>query len=185
MKRSLSQIEPDWDEDDMDKILNHIIEERLQLPEVVLDNNYTGESRATNILSVMDWAIKRKPLVAGNATFYKNQHEAINPIAQMLDGFLKERKALKKKMFVVGEEQGTECDLYKDLDRGQQNQKILANSYYGASGMPKSAFYSKWSGPEIVAGPYIVIYSKKTLLIAGNSCYMSNTKLIYHLYKWQ
>lgn len=118
MITSLSRIEPDWDEEDMEKILNHIIEDRLQLPEVILDNNYTGESRNTNILSVMDWAIERRPLVAGNATFYKNQLEAINPVAQMIDGFLKERKRIKKEMFKVGEEKGFDSDEYKDLDRG-------------------------------------------------------------------
>ena len=63
----------------------------------------------------------------------------------MIDGFLIERKRLKKEMFKVEDKTS---DQYKDLDRSQLNQKILANSYYGASGMPKSAFYSKWSGPK-------------------------------------
>ena len=116
----------------------------------MLDNNYTGEVRESNLLSVLDWALYRKPIIAGNATFYKNQDEAINPIAKMLENFLAERKALKKKMFAVGD---PNSDLYKDLDRAQGNQKILANSYYGASGMPKSAFYSKWSGPKLCRGP--------------------------------
>lgn len=115
VKAALSHIEPEWDEKKIDKILNEIIIDHLQFPVVTLDNNYTGESRETTLLSVFDWAIQRKPLVAGNATFYKNQHEAINPIAQMLDGFLKERKAIKKRMFAV---EDVESDLYKDLDRG-------------------------------------------------------------------
>lgn len=118
MKNSISVIEPDWDMDEIEDELNHIIEDQLQLPEVELDNNFTGENRVTNILSVFDWAMERKPLLSGNATFYRNQHEAINPIAQMLDNFLAERKRLKKQMFIVGEEKGTECDEYKDLDRG-------------------------------------------------------------------
>lgn len=118
MISSLSRIEPDWDEEDMEEILNDLIDENLQLPQVTLDNNFTGESRETVLLSVFDWALQRHPLVAGNATFYKNQYEAINPVAQMIDGFLKERKSIKKKMFLVGEEKGTDSDEYKDLDRG-------------------------------------------------------------------
>ena len=111
----------------------------------------------------MDWAINRKPLVAGNATFYKNQYEAINPIAAMLDGFLKKRKALKKEMFKVEDKTS---DRYKDLDRGQGNEKINANSYYGASGMPKSAFYSKWSGPATTGTAQSVISTTETLFEA-------------------
>lgn len=166
MIESISKMEPDWDPDDMEKVLNDIIEEDLQLPQVILDNNYTGESRNTNLLSVFDWAIRRKPLIAGNATFYKNQHEAINPIAKMLDGFLTERKRIKKRMFAVGEEFGVDSDLYQDLDRAQQNQKILANSYYGGSGMPKSAFYSKWSGPATTSTAQSVISTTETLFEA-------------------
>ena len=29
---------------------------------------------------------------------------------------------------------------------------------YGASGAPSSAFYSQWSGPRNVVGPYTVMY---------------------------
>jgi len=125
MTESLLHINPELDKEIIEEILNEEIINNLQFPEVILDNNYTGESRDTNLLSVLDWALDKNPNIAGNATFYKNQNEAINPIAAMLDGFLKERKALKKKMFTLDD---PESDLYKDLDRGQQNQKILCNS---------------------------------------------------------
>lgn len=197
MMTAISRMEPDWDKEDMEKVLNSMIDENLQLPQVILDNNYTGESRNTNMLSVFDWAIRRKPLIAGNATFYKNQHEAINPIAKMLDGFLTERKAIKKRMFAVGEEYGTDTDLYQDLDRAQQNQKILANSYYGGSGMPKSAFYSKWSGPATTSTAQSVISTTETLFEAVlvdnykfidlNECFIfmdSVLKQDYEIPKW-
>ena len=160
MSETIRQIEPDWDDDDIDECLDELIVANLQLPDVLLDNNYTGESRQTNLLSVFDWAMTRKPLLAGNATFYKNQNEAINPIARMLEGFLLNRKAYKKRMFAVGDENS---DQYKDLDRQQANEKVLANSYYGASGMPKSAFYSKWSGPSTTSTAQSVISTTETL----------------------
>lgn len=159
MIKTLKTIEPTWDKDKIKEKLNEMIKEELQLPEVTLDNNYTGESRQTNILSVFDWCIARKPLIAGNATFYKNQLEAINPVANMLDSFLIERKRLKKEMFKVEDKTS---DLYKDLDRSQLNKKILANSYYGSSGMNKSAFYSKWSGPATTGTAQSVISTTET-----------------------
>ncbi len=194
MEESLLHINPDLDKDIIDEVLNEEIKEKMQLPEVVLDNNFTGETRDTNLLSVLDWVIDRKPLIAGNGTFYKNQHEAINPIAAMLDGFLKERKALKKKMFAIDD---PESDVYKDLDRGQQNQKILCNSYYGASGMPKSAFFSKWSGPSTTGTAQSVISTTETFFEAFlvdnykfidiNECFFYMNSVIsqdYEIKKW-
>lgn len=121
MNSTMRQIHPEWDKKEINKVLDEMLKEQLQIPQAIMDNNFTGESRETNVISIFDWVLKRKPIVAGNGTFYKNQHEAINPIANMLDGFLKKRKAIKRKMFEVEDKTS---DLYKDLDRGQQNEKI-------------------------------------------------------------
>lgn len=177
MMRTMRTIEPDWTDEDMEPIINEMLLEQTMIPEVTLDNNVTGERRETNILSVFDWAMTRdpKPIISGNGTFYKNQHEALNPIAAMLEYFLGNRKAVKKQMFKIEDKTSAE---YQDKDREQLNWKILTNSYYGASGMPKSAFYSLWSGPRfIVGGPRIAIYDKKSSLIAGTTRYVSITKL--------
>ena len=115
---------PEWDENEMDEIISGMIEESISVPECIIDNNYTMQRRDTNLLTVVDWTFDRKPIIAGNGTFYKNQHEAMNPIAKMLEGFLNERKRFKKLMFK--EEPGSWK--YQDYDRKQRNQKILANS---------------------------------------------------------
>lgn len=160
MCKTMKSINPKWTKDDINQELDLMLKEDLQVPEVEMDNNYTGEHRNTNLISILDWTLERKPIIAGNATFYKNQLEAINPIAKMVDGFLIERKRIKKEMFKI---EDVTSDKYKDLDRAQQNQKILANSYYGASGMPKSAFYSLWSGPATTHSAQQVISCAETL----------------------
>lgn len=161
MIHTLKKMQPEWDSDKLDKELNKLLLQRANIPLVNLDNNFTGENKDSNLLSVLDWMMERKPIIAGNGTFYKNHREAINPIATMLDGFLKSRKATKNEMFKVEDKTS---DRYFDLDRKQLNYKILANSYYGGSGMPAAAFYSKWSGPELViVGPYVVIHILKNL----------------------
>lgn len=147
MIKTMEKINPKWDKKDIEKVIDDKLIDTMMIPEVDMDNNYTGEHRKTTLLSVFDWAIRRKPIIAGNGTFYKNQHEAINPIARMLDNFLIKRKAIKKEMFALEDKTS---DLYADKDRNQGNVKKLANSYYGGSGMPKSAFYSKWSGPKML-----------------------------------
>lgn len=152
MLETLYHIDPSLQdsEDEMNDTIDRMLKKQMSLPKVTLDNNYTGERRESNLVSVLDWILTRKPLVAGNATFYKPHTEAMNPIADMIDGFLAERKRLKKEMFKVGEIEGTDADRYKDLDRAQLNEKILANSYYGASGLKVSPFYSLYSGPKLL-----------------------------------
>ena len=105
---------PDLEKEEISEILDEMIKKNLRNPQVTLDNNYTGERRDSTLLSVLDWTYDRKPIICGNATFYKNQHESINPIAKMLEGFLNDRKMYKKKMFAI---EDTSSPLYKDFDR--------------------------------------------------------------------
>lgn len=126
MADTMLQIDPSLDKKEVKNTILEMIKEQGANPRVTLDNNYTGESRDTTLLSVLDWAIDRKPILCGNATFYKNQYEAINPIAKMLEDFLSQRKAYKKQMFQV---EDSTSPKYKDLDRSQANEKINCNSY--------------------------------------------------------
>lgn len=151
---------PEWSEDAIRGVVEDMLEEQMANPEVTLDNNYTGESKDTTLISLLDWIYKREPVIAGNGTFYKNQHEALNPIANMLDDMLTNRKRLKKEMFKI---ENTDSAEYKDLDLGQQNEKKNCNSYYGASGAPSSAFYSKWSGPATTGTAQSVISTTEQL----------------------
>ena len=150
---SMKQINPYWEEDQIGEIVDKMIEKEVQNPKVTMDNNFTGEQKEASLISVFDWTMKTQPIMAGNGTFYKNQYQAINPTATMLINMLKNRKAIKKRMFQFPES----SEEYKDLDRGQRNEKVNANSYYGGSGMPSSAFYSTYSGPATTTSAQMVI----------------------------
>ena len=181
MTAIMKQAHPEWKEKDIEKIVMREFTKNVKNPVVTLDNNYTGESRDTTLMSVFDWILERKPLIAGNGTFYKNQHEALNPISKMLNTWAANRKAYKKEMFKVGEEKGFEAPEYMDLDRKQQNEKINMNSYYGASGAPSSAFYSKWSGPATTLTAQSVISTAETFFesfLADSYIYLNLTELI-------
>lgn len=125
MTEIISQTMPDVDKDEIEEIVEDMMKERLRNPIVTLDNNFTGENRDSTLLSVLDWTFDRKPIIAGNGTFYKNQDEAINPIANMLNGFLTKRKAYKKEMFKV---EDNTSDRYAELDLLQSIEKVNANS---------------------------------------------------------
>ena len=87
MTSIMKDLNPDWDEKFIEDTITDMIKKDMVNPRVTLDNNFTGENRDTTLLSVLDWTLDRKPIICGNGTFYKNQHEAINPVARMLDGF--------------------------------------------------------------------------------------------------
>ena len=181
MIKTMCQCNPNWDKHDVEKIVDKMIKENVMNPRVELDNNYTGENRDTSLLNVLDWIIERKPLIAGNGTFYKNQNEALNPIAVMLDDWAASRKNYKKQMFVVGETEGFETYRYAELDRLQGNEKINMNSWYGGSGAPSAAFYSKWSGPATTLTAQSVISTAKTTFeafLADNYIFLNLTELI-------
>lgn len=180
MIEAMLNIDPTLTKDFVESVIDDMIKERFRNPKVTLDNNYTHESRETTLLSVFDWTMERdpKPIICGNATFYKNQHEAINPIARMLEGFLNQRKAYKKLMFAVEDNLSPE---YKYYDRSQGNEKINCNSYYGASGAKTSAFYSQWSGPAVTHTAQCVISTAETLFegfIADNYTFLNLTELL-------
>lgn len=181
MCKIIKDINPDWDEDKIKKVITEMIDENIQNPEVTLDNNYTGETRDSTLLSTLDWALDNedRAIIGGNFTFYLNQHEAINPTAKMLDNKLIERKRIKKRMFKADEEGNTL--LAADLDRSQGNTKRLVNSYYGGSGMPSSPFYSLWSGPATTASAQGAISTAENLFegfAADNYIFLDLTELM-------
>lgn len=181
MCQAMMQTNPTWKKKDVEKIIERTIEERLENPTVTLDNNYTHEQKDSTLLSVLDWSLDRKPLIAGNGTFYKNQYEALNPTREMLDEWAENRKFFKKKMFQAGEMYGTNSREYNDNDRKQLNEKINMNSYYGGSGAKTSAFYSKWSGPATTLTAQSVISTAEQTFeafLADNYVFLNLTELI-------
>ena len=156
---NISRMRPQWD---ATKIRAHVEKKlyaQVQNPRIVMDNNVLHENREATMISVLDWINERKPIIAGNATFYKNQNEAINPIANMLDNMADRRKSFKKMMFSIDDFESPE---YKDLDLKQANEKVNMNSYYGASGSPWSAFFSQWSGAATTGTAQSVISTTYT-----------------------
>ena len=125
MRDTIHRIDPTMEDQKIDEVVDEYLLQQGMSPGVGLDNNYTEEYRETTLLSVLDWTYARKPILAGNGTFYKNQHEQANPADHMLRGFLSDRKKIKKKMFTVSDVMSR---IYKDLDIKQQNKKIGANS---------------------------------------------------------
>ena len=100
-----------------------------------------------NLLDIPDWIEKTKPIVAGHGVFFRNQHQVINPPAQLLSNSMAKRKAYKDKMKSC--EEGTyEYDMY---DRFQGAEKVIANSFYGAQGATSSDYYNLYTATSVTS----------------------------------
>ena len=138
---SIMKIHPEYNEDDITKIITRITKERMCEPTIILDNNVTGENHVTNLSYLCSWIEKRSPVVSGNATFYCQPTELLSPTSNMLRSLKVGRKMVKKEMFKYN----FDSDEYQQLDLDQQNKKVIMNAEYGGSGTPTAAFYTKYS----------------------------------------
>lgn len=137
----LSRTYPDMDKGVIKNIVRKRVETDLMNPEGRVENSYTQEAQCTTLLSVLDYLMDKKPLIAGNATFFKHHEDSINPNTVMLDTFDKERGEAKKMMFKAKAEENFEEEAIYNID--QKGKKTLSNSWYGGGAMPGSAMYNK------------------------------------------
>lgn len=167
--RLIKVVHPDWDEEKINKKLNEIIDKKLKNPECALVNNYINKTATTTLLDLYDYIKKYNPIIAGGGVLFKNQNEAINPPAIFLDGALKKRKEIKKglKTAVQGSYE------YKAIDRAQLTEKVVANSYYGASGNEASTFYNIYTALATTASGQSLI---STMMCAFENFYSNNVK---------
>ena len=124
MSDNISRMYPDLDEEEIDEELNQMIKENCINPECEIHNNYQHRKVKLNLLEVVNWMDRVKPIIGGFGCFYKNQEEEINPPAQMVDKFLITRKKIKDLLKVYP----PDSKEYADCDRNQLNEKVNANS---------------------------------------------------------
>jgi len=160
---------PDANKEDIKKYLNTVIEKSLVNPECVLSNNYRNRVVNTTVLDLLDYIDITKPILAGGGVLFKNQHEVLNPPSHFLDGAIKKRKSIKKnlKNLQPGSFQ------YMMTDLKQLTEKVVANSYYGASGNEVSQFYNLYTALATTATGQSLI---STMMCAFESFYANNVK---------
>lgn len=144
-RQTLMTMYPHLTEDKIEKILNKMIKKSIVVPKATIHNNYEHKELETDLLTVVDWLDKVKPILGGGGTFFKPRE--INPAADLLEVFLVMRKKYKGQL----KEYDPRSNKYKDLDRSQLTEKINANSYYGANGCVSSNFFNLYTATAVTA----------------------------------
>lgn len=84
---------------EIDNALNYSISCRLQDQPIKVDNNYKHQQVDMTLLEVAKYIWDRRPIITSYGVMYKRHGEVPNPVYTLIDGFIKNRKALKKEMF--------------------------------------------------------------------------------------
>ena len=143
---------------DDDEIKNFIVNEaesNLKRTPCELRNNYTNKTSKTDMVKLLDWYNKKKPIPCEHGVFFKKHEEAMNLNAAFVTKLLDSRKVAKKQMF--------ECQKVEDMEgvkkynTEQKVWKVFANSYYGAQGQSSSVFYNIYTALSITGRGQSVI----------------------------
>ena len=180
MKSKLMFLHKDWDEEKVEKELENILWENLKDVPCEVINTYKCRKVDSTLLNMMQFIHDMKPIIGGFGVLYKNQNECRNPSAGMLLSDIKKRNILKgeRKQF---DKRSRE---FLMLDIAQGNQKVIANSEYGASGAPSSYFYNLHLATSTTATGQAEISTAQTsfeALIAGNYIFLDEDEFLLYI----
>lgn len=136
-------------------------------PEGRFYNNITNENRVMKLEQFINHFLNSDDILSGYCCMFEN-HKTINIAANALKYILDQRKFYKNKMEAA--ERGSDDYIYYKIL--QLTFKILANSYYGITGLETSHFFNPYiqnsttfSGQDIITTSIIAMES-----FLGNNC---------------
>ena len=104
--------------------VDYSIIKRMKNHNIILENNYKNKQINSTLIDITEFILEQQPIVTANGVLFKKRADAINPIANLMQRFLKQRKIYKKQMFTYPK--GSE--LYEKYDLLQLLSKVDANS---------------------------------------------------------
>lgn len=177
MKAKLMFLHEDWNEYEVEKAVEEVLWSKITDIPCNVVNTYKCRRVETTLLNIMQYIYDRKPILGGYGVLYKNQHECKNPGAGMLLSDIKKRNVLKAERKKY-DKRSREFLL---LDIAQGNQKVIANSEYGASGAPSSYFYNLHLATSVTATGQAEISTAQTsieALLAGNYIFLDEDEFL-------
>lgn len=112
---------------EIDAAIDWSISKRFTDHPIKVDNNYKKQTIDTTLAGIAQYILDRQPIITSYGVMFKRHGEVPNPIYDLIDSFITNRKKLKKEMFKYpkGSEQFEKYNLLQLLS------KIDANGFYG------------------------------------------------------
>ena len=106
--------------------IDYSIIKRMKNHDVILENNYKNKEINSTLIDITEFILEQEPIITANGVLYKKKSEAINPIANLMQRFLSQRKIYKKEMFKnsKGSEQFEKYNLLQLLSKIDANAQL-------------------------------------------------------------
>ena len=85
--------------DEIESALDWSISKRIEDHSIQVNNNYKNQTIDMTLLALAKYILDRQPIITSYGVMFKRHGEVPNPIYHLIDGFIKNRKRLKKEMF--------------------------------------------------------------------------------------
>ena len=79
--------------------IDHSISKHFKDTNAQVNNNYKNKTVDMTLLGVADYILSREPIVTSYGVLFSRHGVVPNPLYGVIDGFIKNRKVLKKEMF--------------------------------------------------------------------------------------
>lgn len=128
-------------ENELSCAIDYSISKHFKDTPVTVNNNYMNRTINSTLSYMTDYIISREPIITSYGVLFKRHGEVPNPLYDMIDGFINDRKSMKKLMFKYpkGSEDFEKYNLLQLL------LKIDANGFYGATGQYSCIFYNVYT----------------------------------------
>lgn len=136
--RNLKLLYPTLRDLELTDAINWSINKRFYNATANIYNNYNNTNIKSNILDLCNYILDRKPIMTSQGVLFHKHGELPNPIFKLIDGFIADRKKMKKEMFK--HPKGSED--YEKYNLLQLLLKIDANGFYGVLGQHTSLYFN-------------------------------------------
>lgn len=142
-RRMVSLSFPNLSQMEIEEALDYSISRRIHNENCEVYNNYKETTTQLTIVDLCEYIQRREPVITAYGTMFKKY--APNPLADMIMGFLNDRKKHKKLMFQYpkGSVEFARYNLFQLLDKQD------ANSIYGGLGNYSCIFFNLHVAPSI------------------------------------
>lgn len=147
MVRTLKALYPEADMRDLERGVQYSMQKRIKPFNMAIQNNYTNQYIEMTSIDMVRYLSRREPITTSYGTIFRKHEDVPNPMAAVIDNFLKLRKVHKKQMFHYPK--GSE--MFEHYNLLQQLDKIDVNGIYGLIGLYVSILFDLNIAPAVTS----------------------------------